>query len=205
MALERKKFSAKNEGLQGTFNSVKKYFKEQEKKIVSDQKKQFTWFVLGFIIFYLVLTGIVFPFQDSFKAMTAGNAQTLLSLQGIRTETLGIIPMEFENAFSFTILGTNINQQINIIWLCTGILEIIVLCGAILASFGVSWRKKLWGCLIAIIAGYVFNLLRIWITLNIIITQNIEVIEFTHDLLFRFVLFFYIIIVYVLWFQWAKK
>ena len=181
------------------------YFKKKEKEIKKSQMKQFTWFVVGFVLFYLITTGIVLPFQDPLKAMTAGNAQAMLSVQGIENETIGFTEAIGENAFSFTIINENVRQQVNIIWLCTGILEIIILISAMLASFGVSWKKKVCGAIGAIIVGYVFNLLRVWTTLNIIMTQKIEVIEFSHDLLFRLILFLYIMVFYVAWFYWAAK
>ncbi len=184
--------------------TIKTYFQKQEKKIVSDQKKQFTWFVLGFLIFYLILSGIAYPFADTLKEGTGRSAEFFLGMQGIETQSIGNIELEnYENAYSFEIIPTG--QTVFISWLCSGALEIIILISAILASFGISWRKKILGAIVAIIAGYVFNVFRIWITLNIIMVQNTEVFEIAHDLLFRIVLFVYIIVVYVLWFMWAKK
>jgi exosortase/archaeosortase family protein len=69
-----------------------------------------------------------------------------------------------------------------------------------LASFGIAWKKKFIGIIFAVIVGYVFNLLRVWTTINIILTQNVQTIEFAHDFLFRAVLFVYIIVFYVVWF-----
>jgi exosortase/archaeosortase family protein len=184
-------------------NKVKNYFKDQEEKIVKDQKKQFTWFVLGFIIFYLVLSGLAFPFADTLKESTGRNSQGLLSIQGIKTQSNGSVQLEnFESAYSFDVIPTG--QTIFISWLCSGVLEIIILVSAILASFGIAWKKKIIGAIAAIIIGYVFNLIRIWATLNIILTQNAQVFEIAHDTLFRAVLFVYIIVVYVLWFIWAN-
>jgi len=186
------------------FEKGKDYFQKQEKKIVSDQKKQFVWFVLGFLIFYLVLSGIVFPFSDGLKEGTGRSAQALLGIQGVETRSNGNVQMEnFESAYNFEIVPTG--QNIFISWLCAGALEIIILVSAILASFGISWRKKVIGVIAAVIIGYVFNLLRIWATLNIIMTQPAGVFEISHDVLFRLVLFVYIIVVYVIWFYWANR
>jgi len=184
-------------------NWIKKYFKEQEKKIISNPKKQFTWFVLGFLIFYLILSGIAYPFADTLKESTGRNSELLLNIQGIETQSNGSVELEFENAYSFEIVQSG--QTIFISWLCSGVLEIIILVSAIIASFGISWKKKIIGIIIATIIGYVFNIFRIWVTLNIILTQNAQVFEIAHDTLFRIVLFVYIIVVYVLWFNWAKK
>ncbi len=184
-------------------DKVKKYFKDQEEKIVNDQKKQFTWFVLGFVIFYLVLSGLAFPFADTLKESTGRSSEGLLSIQGIETKSNGNVQLDnFENAYSFDVVPTG--QTIFISWLCSGVMEIIILVSAILASFGISWKKKIIGVAAAIIIGYVFNLIRIFATLNIILTQNAQVFEIAHDTLFRAVLFVYIIVVYVLWFLWAN-
>jgi len=186
-----------------TTTKVKNYFSNQEKKIVKDQKKQFTWFVLGFVIFYLVLSGLAYPFADTLKESTGRSSEGLLNIQGIETRSNGNVELQnYERAYSFDIVPSG--QTIFISWLCSGVLEIIILVSAILASFGVSWKKKLIGAVAAIIIGYVFNLIRIWATLNIILTQNAQVFEIAHDTLFRLVLFVYIIVVYVLWFMWAN-
>jgi len=186
-----------------SIGKIKNYFKDQEKKIVSNQKKQFTWFVLGFIISYLILSGLAYPFADSLKESTGRNSESLLNIQGIETKSNGNVQLDnFENAYSFDIVPSG--QTIFISWLCSGVLEIIILVSAILASFGISWKKKIIGVFAAIIIGYVFNLIRIWATLNIILTQNAQVFEIAHDTLFRIVLFAYIIVVYVLWFMWAN-
>ena len=200
-----KKVVTKNESpLTITITKIKKYFKTQEKKIVKDQRKQFIWFVLGFLVFYLVLSSLVYPFSDSLKEGTGRSAQALLGIQGVETISNGNIELEnYETAYSFEIIPTG--QTIFISWLCSGVLEIIILVGAILASFGISWKKKAIGAIAAIIIGYLFNLLRIWITLNIIMGQNAQVFEIAHDALFRAVLFVYIVVVYVLWFIWANK
>jgi len=197
------KIKTSDNPLTDIFFKIKNYFNEQEKKIVSDQKKQFTWFILGFIIFYLVLSGLAYPFADGLKESTGRSSESLLNIQGIETRSNGSVEMETENAYSFDIVQSG--QTIFISWLCSGVLEIIILVSAILASFGVSLNKKFIGIIIAAIIGYVFNIFRIWVTLNIILTQNAQVFEIAHDTLFRIVLFAYIMVVYVLWFNWAKK
>jgi hypothetical protein len=42
-------------------------------------------------------------------------------------------------------------------------------------------------------------------TINIALTQNTQIIEFAHDILFKIVLFIYITVFYVIWFYWASK
>lgn len=178
------------------------YYKLQQEKIRENKRKQFTFFVLGFIIIYLLLTTIVYPFEMEAKIFTGIISESLVGLQGVETTFLGLVEFELEEAYAFTINHTN--QLIVISWLCTGILEIIILVSAILASFGISLKKKLIGIVFAIISGIIFNFIRIWITLNIIMLQDAQVFEIAHDLLFRLTLLVYVIIVYVIWFSWSE-
>ncbi len=192
-----KKFS------KSTINNIVDFYKNQQEKIKSNKRKQFTFFLLGFVIFYLFFTAITFPFQNEAKIFTGNISQGFLLLQGIETTFVGMVDFELENAYAFTINHTN--QLIVISWLCSGVLEIIILISAILASFGISFKKKLIGIIVAIISGLIFNFIRIFITLQIIMMQNAQVFEIAHDLLFRLTLLLYIIIIYVLWFNWANK
>jgi len=195
----------------GTLDSIKNYFELQSEKIRASQTKQFAFFVLGFALFYLIITGIIGAVpQQFFKDATGLTLSSILSTEGINIKEIGEVTctegswagIDVEsNCYSF--LAND--KQVIISWLCTGILEIIVLVSAILASFGVSWRKKLIGVAIAIIAGVIFNIIRLVITANLILSQSVGTVELAHDLLFRFILFFYILGVYVLWFYYSAR
>ena len=184
--------------LEKELKKADKYFAQQSKKIRASQTKQLTFFVLGFVLFYLIITGIIGLFPTIiFKAIVGIPSEILLNLQGIATT----------NSFGedFVIHVTSSGTRIIISNLCAGTMEIIILISAILASFGVKLDKKLKGLVAGIITGYVFNILRIWVTTNVILTQNVEIAEFTHDTLFRIVLFVYITGFYILWFYWAEN
>jgi exosortase/archaeosortase family protein len=150
--------------------------------------------------------------QSVFKQGTGEMAQFLLEAQGIKTNTIGLAECKEyswitdsinDECYSFS---TREEQKTIIIsWLCTGITEIIILIGAILASFGVNWRKRVIGAIAAIPAGIIFNLLRIWITINIILSQSIQTVELAHDFLFKIMLFIYVVVFYVIWFYWAER
>jgi exosortase/archaeosortase family protein len=187
--------------LNKNFEKVKDYWEKKEKEIVKNPRKQFTFFILAFILFYLLFTALMIPFEDSTKAFTGSVTEGLLGMQGLEASDGGMFESEGENVYSFFVK----EKQIIISWLCTGITEIIILMSAIIASFGIAWKKKLLGVLGAIIAGLLFNFLRIWITINIILTQEAQVFEFAHDLLFRLILFLYIIVFYVIWFYYSNK
>ncbi len=186
-------------------NSVTKYWHKQEKKIVASPKKQFTFFILMFVLSYLILTALVSPFETSAKEFTGKSSELFLTAGGnIISESGFYTATDGEVVYSFFVGDSGNEKQIIISWLCSGVLEIIILICAIIASFGIAFRQKLIGIGIAIISGIIFNTLRIWITLSLILTQNAQVFEIAHDLLFRIVLFVYIIVVYVIWFYWTQ-
>jgi exosortase/archaeosortase family protein len=184
----------------GFVSFIIEYLKEKEEEIKSSQKKQFTFFMLGFVLSYLILTGITYLIPEIFFDLLTGlGAKGLLQLQGLE-----VIEFIGEN-YQMLVGPAGSGKTIIISWLCSGVLEIIILVSAMLASFGISWKKKFIGIIFAIIVGYVFNLLRVWTTINIILTQNVQTIEFAHDFLFRAVLFVYIIVFYVAWFHFSVR
>lgn len=80
--------------------------------------------------------------------------------------------------------------------LCTGVLETIVLVAAILASFEISWKKRILGALVGIVGIFVFNQLRIVSTVFLILNAPIETVELSHDVFFRVFLFVAIAVFY---------
>jgi exosortase/archaeosortase family protein len=191
--------------LEKEINSLKKYWRAQEEKIVASQKKQFTFFILAFVLSYLILTALVAPFEDSAKEFTGKSAEVFLITGGNTISESGFYTAtDGENVYSFFVGEAESKKQIIISWLCSGVLEIIILICAMLASFGISMRKKLKGIAVAVILGVIFNTLRIWATLSLILTTNATVFEIAHDVLFRAILFVYIIVVYVVWFYWTQ-
>lgn len=178
------------------FDDAFKWYEEKEKEIVKNQKKQFYWFLLVFIFVYVFLSGIVYLLPEIIFEFLPGIIVTwLLQLQGLEVALIG--------AEKFILLVQG--KEIIISLLCAGILEMIIVIGAIIASFGIKWKNKLIGIVLAIVTGFIFNVLRIWITINLILTQEAEVFELAHDLLFRMILFLYITIFYVIWFYWSMK
>lgn len=190
---------------------IKDYFKNESKKIHSDEKRQLLYFLAGFILFYLVLSlllGLI-P-QEIYKQITGNAVEAVLNLEGIKTTSMGFLPCDEFSWLSDGVIGTcyafGVNDKtIFIAWLCTGILEIIILISAILASFGINRKEKIIGIILAVIVGIIFNVLRILVTIHIVLTQNLQVVEFAHDILFKVVLFCYITVFYVAWFYWAMR
>jgi exosortase/archaeosortase family protein len=182
---------------------IKKYYEEQIEKVKKDKKKQFTFFVLGFIVSYLILSSFAYALTIPAEIFTGIISEFLISLQGFSTTSNGISMFTDGLAYSFNINQTG--QLIVISFLCTGLLEIAILISAMIASFGVEFKNKLIGIIGAIISGIIFNFIRIWITLNIILFSTTGTFEIAHDLLFRITLFLYITIFYILWFNWSNK
>jgi exosortase/archaeosortase family protein len=90
--------------------------------------------------------------------------------------------------------------------LCTGLTEMLVIVGAIIASIGISWRKRLIGAAAAAIIVVLLNLARIVFTALLIIgTSDLAIIDFVHNILFRVFLFVSIAGIYIVWFYWAAS
>ncbi len=192
-------------------SKLKTYFEKENKSIRSNEKKQLIYFLAGFVLFYLIISIVLglIP-QEFYKQLTGNVVEGVLNLEGIKTTSLGFLECNEFSWLSEGVVGTcyafNVNDKtIFIAWLCTGILEIIILISAIAASFGIKQKEKLIGIILAIIVGVIFNILRIIITIHIVLTQNLQIVEFAHDILFKLILFVYITVFYVIWFNWAMK
>ncbi len=180
------------------FDKIKNYYNSVEESVKSNPKKQLVYFVLGFAFFYLLLTEIAYAFPKGFFENFVGMQVNFL-LNLIRINTIVTAGEVFEMFLPES------QKLIIISWLCSGVLEVIILISTMIVTFGVRAREKIIGIILALILGHFFNLLRILITIQIIITQNATTFELAHDLLFRATLFLYIVIVYALWFNWGIK
>ncbi len=94
-------------------------------------------------------------------------------------------------------------DPIGISYLCTGLLETLVLVAAVLASFGIPWQKRWQGALGGLFISFIFNIIRIDATLLIVRAQGLGVGELAHDWLFRLALFLTVAGYYAVWFGWA--
>jgi len=97
------------------------------------------------------------------------------------------------------------NYSIQISYLCTGLLEFILLTSALIATQGITKEKKISGIVGAGIATFLFNVSRIVITISLIENSSIETIELAHDLLFRISLFVLIAGYYFVWYYFSVK
>jgi len=138
---------------------------------------------------------------------------SLLPLQGIElffaAPTLEILKLFGFNgtinagAEPVLILLQNLAVPISISYLCTGLMEVAIISAAVLSSFGISIRKRIFGVVAAIAAIALFNLFRIVASILIILWFGLDAGNFSHDLLFRIFLFATIAGFYFVWFGWA--
>ena len=94
---------------------------------------------------------------------------------------------------------------VGISYLCTGLLEMTVVWGAILASFGIPLRKRIIGAVAGAVVIAVFNIARIAASILIISFFGLDAGNFSHDLLFRVFLFLTVAGFYYFWFRWAQQ
>lgn len=169
-------------------------FKYDEKEM-----KQGAKFLLGFIVAFAVLFGIfLFVPLVWLEFAVALPVSFVLNLFGA-TNTI-------ETAQEpVLILIDGFAGSVQISELCTGVLEVIVVWAAIIASFGITWRKRLIGIAGALVAGIVFNQLRILVTIWFVLSDSLGFADFVHGVLFKVVLFLVIAGYYALWFYWATR
>lgn len=101
--------------------------------------------------------------------------------------------------------GAGIETPISISYLCTGLLEMLILVAAVAASFGIETRKRAIGILGAVLATAAFNIFRITASILLIVFSGLQAAEFGHEILFRGFLFVTIAGYYAVWFGWATR
>lgn len=98
----------------------------------------------------------------------------------------------------------NVNDKgILISYLCTGLLEAIVLSSCIAASLGIPREKRITGIVLGIAGIFIFNIFRILATILAIFQFNLEIANLAHEVFFRAFLFLVIAGFYAAWFLWA--
>lgn len=156
-------------------------------------------FLAFFIVVYVVLSfsvKAIFP-VETIELWVANNVLAFLQLLGHSgSVSLG------ETA----LIQLDAGPAIEISELCTGLAETLIVVCAIIASIGIGWRKRLFGAVSAGLAVIVLNYARIVFTVLLILgTNDLAIIDFTHNILFRAFLFLSIAGIYVAWFYWAAS
>jgi len=155
-------------------------------------------FLLGFGVSFLVLNlvSLLIPLEW-IEFFFASLTLSLLELLGF----VGIIVF----AEPVIINLEQISKPIAISYLCTGILETVIILSAVISSFGIESKKRIYGVAAALLAIVSFNVLRIVISILIIIYFGLDIAAFSHDILFRVFLFVTVAGFYIYWFKWATR
>jgi exosortase/archaeosortase family protein len=181
-----------------------KTFVKRFKKDIKDEReyKKALFFLFLFILFFSV-SYLIFG-----KTLIAGYinyfygflSSAILSVFGIANTFV----FDSVNQIS-KILVSGLAEPITITFLCSGILEFCLLISAILASVGISVRKRVVGALLAVPIVIVFNIIRIVFTSIIIVNGNLSFANFVHGFLFRVFLVIIVIGTYYFWFTKNTK
>ncbi len=154
------------------------------------------WFLLFFLAGTLVLD-VVVPNVVRERAV-AGASLFVLERAGIG----GQLDFSAEHA----LIRLDHGAVIQISELCTGILETLVILGAILATIDVEWKKRWAGAIAAAVLVGALNLARIGITVGLIVSSSdLGLVDLAHNLFFRVFLFVSVFGIYLAWFLWATE
>lgn len=168
-------------------------------KFRKDEKEKGTKFLLVFVIIYgLLYFGFNFIVPlEIFEFFIASIVMSLLGIAGVKGSIVLQEPV-------LILLESGLEIQIS--YLCTGLMEIFIVIGAVLASLGIEMRKRIIGVIAGVVFAFVFNIFRIAATI-LIALGNPEslVLELAHDVLFRLTLFVVIAGFYIVWFLWATN
>ncbi|MFH0954475.1 MAG: exosortase/archaeosortase family protein [Candidatus Micrarchaeota archaeon] len=155
---------------------------------------KFLLFLIGIALLVTVVLGRIPAVQ--IEQVVAETSSKILSVLGVANRT-GVQT----NAF----IQIENGPKIIINNLCTGILETVILAAAILASFEAGWKKRIAGAAAAVAAIFVFNQIRILVTVLLILKSSVEVAVISHEIFFRIFLFVAIAGFYWVWLVWSSK
>jgi exosortase/archaeosortase family protein len=147
---------------------------------------------LRFILIIILIAGILFlflqPLEIHLQALEANILQSKLGALGTETRAT-------ENPIQF-FAG---EKLIEISPLCSGLMEIILLIAAIIATRDASVRKKVIGIILGAGVLFVWNLVRMVVSIQQLLHTSIEFAEFTHGVLFRVMLVVGFALIYWIW------
>jgi len=148
--------------------------------------------LLSMLVLFLITSLVPLQWFELFVANTVANAYNALGAQArvIPGEPVGI---------------TLENTSIEISYLCTGLLEAIVLASVIIASAGIPINKRIIGACAGVAFTVAVNLARIFATLYFIASADMKTADFLHNIFFRLTLFVSIFVFYAAWFHWTTK
>ncbi|MDR1698783.1 MAG: archaeosortase/exosortase family protein [Prevotellaceae bacterium] len=124
------------------------------------------------------------PF-DFMISQVADSVYGLLQFFGIEAQQIGN-RIRFPNGY-----GTSI------IWGCAGIKQMYIFF-CLIAFFKGSWKDKLWFIPAGFVVVHLFNIFRIFL-ITVVIENHQEWFGFLHDFLFKYLFYFIIFMMWVIW------
>ncbi|MEK6972431.1 MAG: exosortase/archaeosortase family protein [archaeon] len=194
---KQKKFIA----IKGIENTLDSFFQKFVKK--ENYRKEAvkgTVFLASFLILFGIMNFLINALPNfilNFELWIANIILAIMQSLGFNGSIIII------NDLPIIELANGVNIQIS--YLCTGLLEAAVLLAAILASHGIAWKKRIIGALAGIVLAQLFNITRILLTITFILDSDIQTIEFVHNIFFRVTLFIVIVGIYAAWFWIATR
>jgi exosortase/archaeosortase family protein len=165
------------------------FFTKKEEKMRTEAIAFLTRWGVLFVFFYFILMG----YERALQEMETQHVQSILSALGMATLN-GPTSIQF-------FAGIN---RIEISALCSGLIEMVLLGTAILATQTRSIHSRLRGVIVGVFLLYVFNLVRIVITILQLHYTTLSFATFTHDILFRLILILGFAILYGAWLNFDK-
>ncbi|MBN2127068.1 MAG: exosortase/archaeosortase family protein [Candidatus Diapherotrites archaeon] len=163
----------------------------------SEQKKGLKFigfFLIWFLVLNLLFLFIPLQWIEFVPAFFAWIVFTLIGFQGIIVLQNPVL-IEF----------TNFDYVVSITYLCSGLLESIVLVSCILASIGISRKKRILGAIAGVIVLGIGNIARIVLSVLILKIAGEFYADLFHEILFKIFLFIGIAGIYLIWFLWATE
>ena len=164
------------------------------KELLKNAKFLAAWLALFLLIYYSATAVLGWQALEGVNASTAA-----LVLKSFGVQQVSV------NYSAQPVLMLVQGKQILISELCTGFLEALLLATAVLASFGIAWKKRIYGAIFAVIFGFAFNQLRIFVSIMQVLSTDLKIAELTHDVFFRLSLLVVIAGYYYWWFKRATK
>ena len=158
----------------------------------ADKAVRFLFLAFASLLVLFILTSLVpLEYYELFVANTVLSGLNSAGINGA---------IEYGEPIVIRVAG---GPGIQISYLCTGVLEAVLLAGVIIASAGIPIRKRLIGVALGVAATMAVNFARIFLTIYFIYNSPIETVDLIHNVLFRLTLFVTVFALYALWFCWA--
>jgi len=149
------------------------------------------FFALAFFFLQLLFSLPVSPLPS----IAALSSEFLFGLFG-RSASI-----DFSGAFPILSVS-GISNPVELVSLCSGATELAAVLALVFASVDRTLKQRIFGALAGMLAIFVFNPIRIFLTLSFYNSSNPAASLFAHDVLFRASLLVLITVFYAVWYYW---